>query len=120
MPVAVGIYLPFSLAVPIFAGGIISSLVKWLTGRRGYEARAVHRGLLYASGLIAGEAIMGILIALYIFISGSTSWARWLFRFELPVALLDSNTVSLCLMGLVIISVILVSVFPRNGQEVNR
>jgi putative OPT family oligopeptide transporter len=120
MPVAVGIYLPFSLAVPIFAGGLISTLVKQVTRRRGYETKAVHRGLLYASGLIAGEAIMGILIALYIFISGSTSWARWFFRFSLPVELVQSNLVSLVLMGIVILTIILVSVFPRIRQEVDK
>jgi len=113
MPVAVGIYLPFSLAVPIFAGGLISLLVKAVTRGAGYEEKATHRGLLYASGLIAGEAIMGILIALYIFISGSTGWVRWLFRFELPVVLVDSRFVSLVIMGLMILSIILVSVFPR-------
>jgi hypothetical protein len=111
--VAVGIYLPFSLAAPIFAGGLISMLVKAVTRGAGYEEKATHRGLLYASGLIAGEAIMGILIALYIFISGSTGWARWLFRFDLPVVLADSNFISLFLMGLMILSIILVSIFPR-------
>jgi putative OPT family oligopeptide transporter len=113
MPVAVGIYLPFSLAVPIFAGGLISLFVKAVTRGAGYQEKATHRGLLYASGLIAGEAIMGILIALYIFISGSTSWARWFFRFDLPVVLLESNFISLVLMGLMILTIILVSVFPR-------
>jgi putative OPT family oligopeptide transporter len=120
MPVAVGIYLPFSLAVPIFAGGLISLLVKGVTRALGYEEKASHRGLLYASGLIAGEAIMGILIALYIFISGSTSWARWFFQFELPVVLTESNFISLFLMGFVILTIILVSIFPRVRQGGNK
>ncbi len=66
MPVAVGIYLPWSLGVPILLGGIAA----WLTGRFAKPARAkesVHRGVLVASGLIAGEALMGILIALLIY-----------------------------------------------------
>jgi putative OPT family oligopeptide transporter len=120
MPVAVGIYLPFSLAVPIFAGGLLSILVKSVTGRLGYEAKATHRGLLYASGLIAGEAIMGIMIALHIFISGSTNWARWFFGFELPVVVRESSFLSLFLMGLVVLTIVLVSVFPRIRQEVNK
>jgi putative OPT family oligopeptide transporter len=120
MPVAVGIYLPFSLAVPIFAGGLISLLVKLVTRIQGYEQKATHRGLLFASGLIAGEAIMGILIALFIFISGSTTWARWFFRFELPVVLMESNFLSLLLMGIVILTIILVSIFPRIRQGVNK
>ena len=58
MPVAVGIYLPLALMVPIFLGGIVSVLLK-----RTSEA-AVHNGVLISSGLIAGEAIAGILIAI--------------------------------------------------------
>jgi putative OPT family oligopeptide transporter len=119
MPVAVGIYLPFSLAVPIFAGGIVSAFVRWLTRRRGYEGTAMHRGLLFSSGLIAGEAIMGILIALYIFISGSTEFARWFFQYHLPVVFLQSNTLSLLLIGLVVLTLILVSVYPRGRKEAN-
>ncbi len=57
MPVAVGIYLPLALMVPIFLGGVISSLLK----RR--SKGALHNGVLIGSGLIAGEAIAGILIA---------------------------------------------------------
>ncbi len=117
MPVAVGIYLPFSLAVPIFAGGLTSRLVRLVTRMGGYERKAAHRGLLYASGLIAGEAIMGILIAFYIFITGSTTWARWLFKYDLPVKILDSNFVSLLIMGFVILTMVLVSVFPRKRPE---
>ena len=65
MPVAVGIYLPWALGVPILLGGIAA----WLTGRmagKKKEKEAVHRGVLVASGLIAGEALMGILIAVLI------------------------------------------------------
>ena len=57
MPVAVGIYLPLSLMVPIFLGGVVSSLLK----RK--PQGALHNGVLIGSGLIAGEAIAGILIA---------------------------------------------------------
>ena len=61
LAVAVGIYLPVELAVPIFIGGLVS----WLAGRAsgGGGARA---GSLYAAGLITGEALMGILIAVLI------------------------------------------------------
>ncbi len=58
MPVAVGIYLPVSLMVPIFLGGIISQRLKH------HSETASRNGVLIASGLIAGEAIAGILIAI--------------------------------------------------------
>jgi putative OPT family oligopeptide transporter len=66
MPVAVGIYLPLGLAVPILAGGIIQTLVRRAARKRGDEDAAVHRGILFGSGLIAGEAIMGIVVAFLI------------------------------------------------------
>jgi putative OPT family oligopeptide transporter len=62
---AVGIYLPFELSVPIFIGGLIA----WLVDRKlkGAEAETPKRnGLLLAAGLITGEALMGILIAIAI------------------------------------------------------
>ena len=58
MPVAVGMYLPFGLATPILLGGIISALVR---RRAGTQADAAQkRGVLIASGLIAGESLVGV------------------------------------------------------------
>lgn len=59
MPVAVGIYLPFGLALPIFAGGIIRAIVE----RKARIEEGTNAGIIGAAGLIAGEAIMGILWA---------------------------------------------------------
>jgi uncharacterized oligopeptide transporter (OPT) family protein len=74
LAVAVGIYLPLELSVPIFVGGLVAAAVARL-GRRsasGSEAvaSASRRGLLFASGLITGEALVGILMAIPIVISG--------------------------------------------------
>jgi len=63
LAVAVGIYLPIELSVPILIGGLLASKVK-NTGK----------GILLGSGIITGEALMGILIAMPIFISGNKSW----------------------------------------------
>jgi putative OPT family oligopeptide transporter len=66
MPVAVGIYLPLGLSVPILLGGIINSITRSFARDRGDEDATVHRGILFSSGLIAGEAIMGIIAAFLI------------------------------------------------------
>ena len=70
MPLAVGMYLPWTVTFPILFGGIVYRLVELRSRRRGDndEARqkVIHRGLLFASGLVAGEAIMGILIAVLV------------------------------------------------------
>jgi putative OPT family oligopeptide transporter len=74
LAVAVGIYLPLELSVPIFAGGLIAWLVEKKLGVHGEtpEAeRARRNGMLFAAGLITGEALMGILIAVPIVMSGT-------------------------------------------------
>jgi len=60
MPVAVGIYLPLSLGVPILLGGIARYLVS--RGRKEGES-FTDPGVLGAAGLIAGEALTGIVFA---------------------------------------------------------
>jgi putative OPT family oligopeptide transporter len=66
LAVAVGIYLPLGLSVPIFIGGVIAWLVKrnsaGLTAAQWTQREGL--GLLVASGLITGEALMGVLVAL--------------------------------------------------------
>ena len=67
LAVAVGIYLPLELSTPIFAGGLLADLAdRWLQARHrgGALERARQAGLLISAGLIAGEAIMGVLIAI--------------------------------------------------------
>jgi putative OPT family oligopeptide transporter len=66
LAVAVGIYLPFELATPIFIGGLIA----WLTSRRRPDSKPAIIGVLVAAGLITGEALIGIVIAIPIVISG--------------------------------------------------
>jgi len=90
MPVAVGIYLPLSLSVPILIGGILSLVVKKIASSRGEELakEANHRGILFSSGLIAGEAIMGIIIAGLI-----------VSKVKLPVEVLESDPLSLLLLA---------------------
>ncbi|MDP6553428.1 MAG: oligopeptide transporter, OPT family [Pirellulaceae bacterium] len=58
MPVAVGIYLPFGLAVPILLGGVVSWLVR--RAAQPHEDAAQKRGVLITSGLIAGESLVGV------------------------------------------------------------
>ncbi len=67
MLVAVGMYLPFGTTFAIFVGGVFRSVGDWMAERRGYnaaqKARVENAGVLTASGLIAGEALMGLVWA---------------------------------------------------------
>jgi putative OPT family oligopeptide transporter len=72
LAVAVGIYLPLELSTPIFAGGLIAELAtRWHRRRHpdGDIERLKQMGLLFSAGLIAGEAIIGVLIAIPIVLS---------------------------------------------------
>ena len=60
LAVALGIYLPLKLSAAIFLGGVIASMVR-RRAERGHEPS--QRGILFAAGLITGEALMGILLA---------------------------------------------------------
>ncbi|MBN8264874.1 MAG: oligopeptide transporter, OPT family [Xanthomonadales bacterium] len=72
---AIGIYLPLELMVPIFLGGLLAHLVEKRHGMVGSHDEAardrLHRpGTLFSAGLITGEALMGILIAIPIVATG--------------------------------------------------
>ncbi len=79
LAVAIGIYLPFELSVPILLGGIVAWLVQraqrrreWGSGEAAEDARKEieQRGMLISSGLITGEALVGIAMAIPIVLSG--------------------------------------------------
>jgi putative OPT family oligopeptide transporter len=67
MLVAVGMYLPFETTFAIFLGGVFRSVGDWMAKRRGFnaaqKARVENAGVLTASGMIAGEAILGLVWA---------------------------------------------------------
>ena len=70
LAVAVGIYLPITLTVPIFIGGMVNHLGK----KAGGSAKSEKNGLLMSSGFITGEALCGIGIAVPVFLTGVKDW----------------------------------------------
>jgi putative OPT family oligopeptide transporter len=76
---AVGIYLPVELSVPIFAGGLLAHLVERHVRAQDAErdVEKIHqKGVLFSAGLITGEALMGIFIAIPIVATGSADVLR--------------------------------------------
>ena len=63
MPFAVGMYLPFSLSAGIMAGGIVRYIVEKIKGTDEEKKERADRGVLFTSGMIAGEGIMGSVLA---------------------------------------------------------
>ena len=62
LPVAIGLYLPLKLSVPIMAGGIVRYILSHRADKMAVDNEA-GSGILFCSGLIAGEGIMGIVLA---------------------------------------------------------
>lgn len=70
LPVAIGLYLPIYLSAPIFVGGMIRYFFdkKAKSSDEAVAAKAkdaADKGILYSSGLIAGEGLVGILLAIF-------------------------------------------------------
>jgi hypothetical protein len=77
MLIAVGMYLPFDTTSAIFVGGLLKRIVEQRIARSGEarKARVEEYGTLLASGLISGEAIVGILLAVT-FLAGMPSFTH--------------------------------------------
>lgn len=62
LPFAIGMYLPLELSTPIMAGGLIAMIVK-KTSVKDIFTRRHERGILFSSGLVAGDALVGVGVA---------------------------------------------------------
>ncbi|MCH8302678.1 MAG: oligopeptide transporter, OPT family, partial [Proteobacteria bacterium] len=72
LAVAVGIYLPLELSSAIFVGGLIAHFAQKAHAKRGVDGeKSMRHGMLFAAGLITGEALVGIFMAIPIVKSGN-------------------------------------------------
>jgi putative OPT family oligopeptide transporter len=89
---AVGMYLPLGTTFAIFVGGVIRWITDKLRDRRGYndaqKARVENAGILVASGLIAGEALCGLVIAGLVGSGRDVTLVHWTPSFWLALAAL--------------------------------
>lgn len=69
LPFAVGLYLPIHLSTPMMVGGVVRLFFEKRKAQNAGEEKAksekIERGVLYSSGLIAGEGVVGILLAVF-------------------------------------------------------
>lgn len=70
MPIAVGIYLPVTLATPMIVGGFIKYLI---TKRSKNYEEGKDQGILLSSGFVAGEALMGVIVAIVLYLKWDLS-----------------------------------------------
>ena len=64
---AIGIYLPLSTTLPIFIGGAIRGIIEWRNKKKNIhiapEEEDLGKGNLFATGLVAGGALAGVIVA---------------------------------------------------------
>ncbi|MGA2327906.1 MAG: oligopeptide transporter, OPT family [Bryobacteraceae bacterium] len=105
---AVGMYLPLETTFAIFIGGILRWVTDQLRDRRKFndaqKARVENAGVLTASGLIAGEAMAGLVIAAYRFRYASVP--KW----EMPKVLPEGSLAALLLAGVVMVALAILMV----------
>lgn len=87
---SVGMYLPLETTFAIFVGGVIRAIVDKMVAKRAYndaqKARVENAGVLAASGLIAGEALMGLVVAAVVFFRDKAfySLGEWIPGWQAP------------------------------------
>src|SRR5260370_967493 len=109
--VAIGMYLPLGTTFAIFVGGMIRWLTDTICERRGFNealrTRVENTGILAASGLIAGEALMGLVTSGFNLVKGA-----------LPsVFTTPSYVVGLAVLVLIAISLVKVSIGNAGRPE---
>ncbi|MBQ6851839.1 MAG: oligopeptide transporter, OPT family [Oscillospiraceae bacterium] len=113
LPFAIGIYLPVQLNACIMVGGLIRLFFDRMKEGKKKE-KIINNGILFCSGMIAGEGLVGILLAiLAVFNVGSLLDLSGVLN--LPTAV--SNIGSLVVFGLVILSLLAFSLWKKDKTE---
>lgn len=109
MLIAVGMYLPFYVTAGIFCGGVIKSIVNKIVERKSVDKEKVENtGILLASGFIAGEAIIAIIIAGFVIGGRGVS----------PIPkLIENGNPWLGLLVFAVITYALISIPLKNGKK---
>jgi putative OPT family oligopeptide transporter len=116
LPVAVGMYIPFSSTAPIFLGGLIRWLADRLRGKSASETESeTSPGVLLASGYIAGGTLCGLIIAFFAFLPDRFNEALDLGKAYLGKEYIDSHEAKLAaLAAFAVLVVVLLAVGARK------
>lgn len=110
LPFAIGLYLPIHLSTPMMAGGLLRL---WLEKRKGVSDKKkkedVDNGVLYSAGLIAGEGMIGILLAIFAVIPLGKGSLGDVVGSLLPASFSDNSVLSSNIVGLVFFGLLLLT-----------
>lgn len=110
LPFAIGLYLPIHLSTPMMAGGLLRL---WLEKRKNVDEKKkkedVDNGVLYSAGLIAGEGMIGILLAVFAVIPVGKGSFGDVVSGIFPASFSDNTILSSNIAGLVFFALLLVT-----------
>lgn len=94
LPFAIGVYLPVQLNACIMVGGLVRLVIEKVTAKKENKDAIVNDGVLFCSGMIAGEGLVGIILALLAVI-GADSVLDLSAKLNLPVPLMNIGAIVL-------------------------
>ena len=110
LPFAIGVYLPVQLNACIMVGGLVRLYFDRMKRDKKEKEQLISDGMLYCSGMIAGEGLVGILLAL-LAVFGLDKALDLSAKLSLPSPFLDFS--SLVLFGLIIISLLKFTIWKK-------
>ena len=114
LPFAIGVYLPVHLNACIMVGGLVRLALDKMKKKEEEKTAIINDGILFCSGMIAGEGIVGIALAL-LAVFGVDKMIDLSGILNLPVSV--SNIASLAVFALIILSVLKFSVWKKRSVK---
>ena len=111
LPFAIGVYLPVHLNACIMVGGLVRLALDKLKCNENKKKEIVNDGILFCSGMIAGEGLVGIVLAI-LAVFGVGEMIDISSMINLPTAV--TNILSLIVFGLIVLSVLKFSVWKKR------
>lgn len=114
LPFAIGVYLPVQLNACIMVGGLIRLAMEKLNRKEEEKKEIINDGILFSSGMIAGEGLVGIVLAL-LSVFGVVSALNLSEKFGIPQAVSDLG--GLLLFALIILTVLKFTVWKKRDKK---
>jgi len=126
LPIAIGLYLPIHLSTPLMVGGLVKL---WFEKRKFKNEKSrdgvITSGILYSSGMIAGEGLVGILLAVFAIIKVNGNYLADMMNLTNHGASFSAisptagNVASLVFFGLLVLTLLKFSIWNKSAYEDN-
>lgn len=116
LPFAIGVYLPVQLNACIMVGGIIRQIFEKMKKEENKKKEIINDGVLFCSGMIAGEGLVGILLAI-LAVAGVADVIDLTKMFQLPGAVLSIG--SIVLFGIIILTLLKFTIWKKAKKDSN-